>query len=364
MLDAKKTLKDRTREYILHLIRERNLKPGDRLPPQREISQILKVSQKIPEIVLNELEAEHLVVRRGGCGTFLAGSPEGLPGEKTESGRNVYLLLPTLRNPYFAEHAANAELALLSRKKSLRIITGEAMPNAREIIAEMVREGTAGIIAYYCPQGVRNFAFRHKVPLVEFRNHPRPGRYPAEAKCVIADLRAAALLLGEHLLSLGHRDIYLAGDLPGGVRDFRFEVLTSLLESRGCRVRYLPQKEAIASYPSYEAIGAELAERMLGEGLPATAGIFFNTSRAVGAMRFLIQKGIRIPEDFSIAGFDKPCQSGFPEPVIAATMHEQEMEMAVSLLFSSRADMRIITIDPCFRPGTSTAPPRVRRCLP
>ncbi|MEI3004070.1 MAG: winged helix-turn-helix domain-containing protein [Victivallales bacterium] len=102
MLDSKKTLKDQTREYILNWIKERNLRPGDRLPPQRELSQILNVSPKIPELVLNELEAEHLVVRRCGRGTFLAGSPETAP--RVSAGtRNVFLLLPTLRNPHFAD---------------------------------------------------------------------------------------------------------------------------------------------------------------------------------------------------------------------------------------------------------------------
>ena len=38
----KKTLKERTREYILKLVQEQKLNPGDKLPAQREIAQTLK----------------------------------------------------------------------------------------------------------------------------------------------------------------------------------------------------------------------------------------------------------------------------------------------------------------------------------
>ena len=356
----KKTLKERTREYILKLVQEQKLSPGDKLPAQREIAQTLNVSQKIPEIVLSELEAEHLVIRCNGRGTFLA-DPLYRQAEDTVAGRNIFLLLPTLRNPHFAEYAANAEIALLRHRKTLQIITAEAMPNSRDIIAKMVQEGTSGIIACYCPPAVRNFAYRHSVPIVQFRHRQQVGRPPLKEKCVISDLRSAALLLGNHILGLGHRDIYLAGDLPGEKIDFRFEVLMELLQTAGCRVRYLPQKKPVSEYSSYEAIGAELAAAMLAEGLPATAGIFFNTSRAVGAMRFLRQNGVRIPEDFSIAGFDKSNQNGFPEPIITVATHKNEIEMAVSMLLSEKKEIRTVKIDPVLVIGNSTGPVEQRK---
>ena len=365
LLDSKKTLKDQTREYILNWIKERNLRPGDRLPPQRELSQILNVSPKIPELVLNELEAEHLVVRRCGRGTFLAGSPETAP--RVSAGtRNVFLLLPTLRNPHFAEYAANAEVALHRGKRTMHIITGEAMPQTRDVIAQMVREGTGGIIALHCPDGLRAFAHRNRIPMVEIRYQSSASRRPAAGCFVIADLRAAAQKLGDHLLALGHRDIYLAGDLPatGRFRDCRFEFLTKMLEKHGCRVRYLPQKHLVTHYPSYEAIGAELAQAMLAEGLPATAAIFFNSQRAVGAMRLFLREGIRVPEDFSIVGFDAPFQAGFPEPVITSAVHNNVIEMAVSLLLSEKKDAQTVTIDPVLAEGSSTAPPRRHEVRP
>ncbi|MGB9640517.1 MAG: GntR family transcriptional regulator [Anaerolineales bacterium] len=48
------------------------LKPGDRLPPERELCQMLNVSRMTLRQALNELESRGLVVRRQGDGTYVA----------------------------------------------------------------------------------------------------------------------------------------------------------------------------------------------------------------------------------------------------------------------------------------------------
>lgn len=360
MLDSKKTLKERTREYILNLIRDQHLMPGDKLPAQREISRILNVSPKIPEIVLSELEAEHLVIRHSGRGTFLADQADEMMKEQDTPNRNIFLLLPNLRNLHFAGYAANAEIALVRYKKSLQLITGEAMPDIRDVTAKMILEGTSGIVAYYCPDGLREFAHKHNVPIVEYHDRIPTGRPPAKGKHIYMDLKAAGLLLGKHLLELGHRDIYLAGDFHQIGLDYRFEALAHFLQENGCKVRLLPQKHPVAHYASYEAIGAELAQQMLADGLSATAGIFFNTNRAVGAMRYLMQQGVKVPEDFSIAGFDKIPDNGFPEPVITSTTYEREIEIGINLLLSENKSIQRIILDPVLIPGSSTAKAKIK----
>ena len=359
MLEDKKTLKEQVRDYLFTMIREQRVLPGGRFPPQRELARFLNVSPKIAEVVYNEMEAEHLVVRRVGRGTFLATGAEDLPQVRNAS-QNIFLLLPTLRNHYFAECAANMELSLLPYHKSLRVITSEASPRISDVIGILVREGVAGIIAMHNPKGLRFFAQKYDIPMVDVRYQPLQARRPSHWKTLLIDIGKSALLLGEHMLELGHREIYLAGDFPrqDGGMDRRFKILKAFLEKHGCTVHYLPQERAIIEYPSYEAIGEELADRMLGSGLPATAAVFFNSARAVGAMRELLKRGVRIPEDFSVCGFDEPSMQLGSEPALTHVFHANVMEQAVDLLLSpDRKDVTSIVIDPTLDIGASASMP-------
>ena len=152
MMEEKKTLKEQVRDHLFTMIRERRILPGERFPAQRELAKALNVSPKIAEVVYNEMEAEHLVIRRVGRGTFLATGAEDLPQVRNAS-QQIFLLLPTLRTRHFAECAANTELALLPYCKSLRVITSEASPRISDVIRILIR--------------IRNFTFERKLDIFE-----------------------------------------------------------------------------------------------------------------------------------------------------------------------------------------------------
>ena len=115
MTETGRTLKEQTREYILAYIREQDLHPGDRLPSQREVARTLKVSPKISEVVFCELEAEKVIIRQGGRGSFLAATNE--QGCTSLGGRNVFLVMSSIRNPHFADYAAKVDYLLRCRGK-------------------------------------------------------------------------------------------------------------------------------------------------------------------------------------------------------------------------------------------------------
>jgi GntR family transcriptional repressor for pyruvate dehydrogenase complex len=97
--------------HIETLISSGSLSPGTRLPPERELAQVLKVSRVSLREAMHELEVKGVLERRPGRGTTVVEPPphaQALYGELSESERtlrDVAELRETIE-PKFAELAA------------------------------------------------------------------------------------------------------------------------------------------------------------------------------------------------------------------------------------------------------------------
>jgi DNA-binding LacI/PurR family transcriptional regulator len=115
--------------------------------------------------------------------------------------------------------------------------------------------------------------------------------------------RAAARELMEHLFALGHRRIaFIQGvgrqDYPAG--QDRTDTYHQKMEEHG-----IPASERIV-IPCGNTLedGYIVANQMLERSPRPTAIVGMNDLMAYGAMQAAIQRGLRVPEDVSIAGFD------------------------------------------------------------
>jgi len=125
-------------------------------------------------------------------------------------------------------------------------------------------------------------------------------RYPADA--VLPDNLAGGQSIAEHVLSLGHRDIAL---VVGSRRlttivDRLAGVEQALQEHDGRTLTDLPIIEAEFT----RAGGVIAAERVLEEFPRTTAIIALNDDMAIGVLSVLRSRGISVPDDMSVAGFD------------------------------------------------------------
>ena len=122
---------------------------------------------------------------------------------------------------------------------------------------------------------------------------------------VTVDHEAAAKLVIDHLISLGHRRIGLIGgqaDVPihFDVPDLRMRGAYAALEQAG-----MPDGPTHVENAGFTVAGGYHAMvRILDHGEPPTAVFAISDEMAIGAIHAARERGVRVPDDLSVAGFD------------------------------------------------------------
>jgi DNA-binding LacI/PurR family transcriptional regulator len=114
--------------------------------------------------------------------------------------------------------------------------------------------------------------------------------------------RDGGRLLTEHLLARGHKGIaFIAARVPWAVIEQRFLGYRDALSAAGIKpVKRLERFEAAG----YASGGREIADALLKLSSPPTAIICANDLLALQTMRTVLDRGLRVPEDIAVAGFD------------------------------------------------------------
>jgi DNA-binding LacI/PurR family transcriptional regulator len=276
----------------------------------------------------------------------------------------IALLVPELANPVFP---ALAEAMETRAKKhgfaSILCNTGGSVDAEADYVIMLLERQVAGMIFISCEGADLRAQHSHYrrllragAQLVFVNGGPRT----VDAPVVGIDERAAGRLATQHLLSLGHERIgFVAGPshyVPTQEKaEGRVEALTA---SR------IPPNGFVAHGEFSIAGGRRAMSKLLGTSRPPTGVICSSDLMAIGAMREGRARGLRIPEDLSIVGFDGIEATTWTEPAI--TTVEQPLaeiaEMAVNALVALIEDpdrhMPNFLFRPRMRTGASTAPPR------
>jgi LacI family transcriptional regulator len=118
---------------------------------------------------------------------------------------------------------------------------------------------------------------------------------------VSAAHRAGALAATEHLLSLGHRRIgHISGPPGWAATTERIEGYHSALAVAGV----LPTSELIAEGNFEAPTGAAAAKVLLDLPDPPTAIFSANDNMAAGVLQVAHERGLKVPGDLSVVGFD------------------------------------------------------------
>ena len=144
----------------------------------------------------------------------------------------------------------------------------------------------------------------------------------------------------QHLYQLGHREIaFLRGPKALSSSGQRWKGIRSYAQSAGLpvdskRVAELP--EALDANSSFEA-GAQLTSELLQRGKSFTALLAYDDLTALGALRALKKKGLRVPEDCSVIGFDDIAQASLSVPSLTTVRQPMEAMGAMSAAITLEA---------------------------
>jgi LacI family transcriptional regulator len=153
------------------------------------------------------------------------------------------------------------------------------------------------------------------------------------ASTVSVDNEGGAAAALEHLYKLGHREIaFLRGPKALTSSGQRWKGIKSFAQSVGLsldakRIAELPQ--SLDANSSFEA-GLQLTAELLRRGKPFTALLAYDDITALGALRALKNKGLRVPEDCSVIGFDDVAQAGLSVPSLTTIRQPMEAMGAMS----------------------------------
>jgi LacI family transcriptional regulator len=243
----------------------------------------------------------------------------------------VYLRCPYLLTDYFGLIVSSIAETLELHGRQVVLDAGEASQQVAAILPSLTtRPGIGGAILILPPEPsddlvalrTRGFPFVVVDPRIPT---------PRDMAAVSATHFAGARSVAGHLVELGHRRI---GVLAGPHNWLAAQARLAGHASALAEVGVLPSSELTRSGEPTRRFGYQAACELLDLPERPTALVGFNDKTAVGALAAAAERGLRVPVDLSVVGFDDIDLAQATSPTLTTVRQPlQEMgRMAVGLL--------------------------------
>ena len=328
-----KWLSGRLREWISQAAR----KGVNKLPSEQELCQRYHVSRQTVRLALSVLEAEGLIEKRKGSGSYITGlsadaEKNCIPILLSEDSEYIYPgILDDIHN-VFSPNGLTSQV----------YTTGNNIHEEREILKELLKTPPRGMIAEGCKSALPN----PNLPL--YRQLQKRGcavlflhnYYPSPGGCLYLkdDNKAGSALLVEHLISQGHTAI-------GGI--FKSDDMQGIERYQGfCdtlyRKNFFPPDNRISWFDSRDLDRLQrfqdtgFLKKAVQESLSScTAVVCYNDMIAYFLIKELTLAGYTLPQGMAITAFDNTylSRSGiFSITTLAHQPHEMGIRAAEMLL--------------------------------
>ncbi|TFG73398.1 MAG: LacI family transcriptional regulator [Anaerolineales bacterium] len=311
-------------------------------PTQADVAKLAGVSRATVSYVLNDRMDGRIPItdqtrdRVLDAAQALGYEPNALARNlKAGSSYMVGVLMPALHNPHYWDILEGVAEVVNDQGYNLSLSVANL---------DLVRER-------WCLQSFHEQRFDGLIPMPTFTDvliddvkalsrHSSPAVFIAQmdgADCVVTNTRSGAEAMMAHLLALGHRRIgFINGAARPHLSQTREDVYREKILEAG-----LPLEEDLMRHCGYTMNNGYIeAQAMLNLRYPPTAIWAINDLLAMSAMRAIFERGLRIPEDVALAGFDDIEFSKELCPPLT-TVHMPAVElgrMAAEMLFKRMDD--------------------------
>lgn len=246
----------------------------------------------------------------------------------------ILVLIPTLANQYYSELIQTLEHYADSQGFRVLVCNTFRKSGPEKYYLEQFSDNRiAGIIYTFLPSFPDEAArLASRIPLVLI------GEKRQELPICSIELsnERAGAMLADHLYALGHRHAAFISTPMGQTtlaRKQRLEGFKKRFQENGRRdgvevsVEVLVAQDnrevdgVAGSVPFEYATGARLVREFLAQPHRATALVGANDMVATGALSALHEQGLRVPEDYSVCGFDNIFTSSIVTPPLTTIDH-------------------------------------------
>ncbi|AWB96631.1 LacI family transcriptional regulator [Agromyces badenianii] len=342
---------------------------GSAKPRQRALSGGVGLAEVAAHAGVSEATVSRVINRKYGVSVSTREAVErsmrSLGFAREVRGELVLLLVPDLVNPIFAQlcNAIESELS----PHGLRTVLCPVHPGTvqeRDYVASLADTGIAGVVFLSSMNTLRNTDPGAR-EMLESRGIPyvsvNGGFSDAAAPAFSSDDWRAAELAVLHLFDLGHRRIGMcAGPVGNTPADRRVEGFVQVMDRLG-----LPDPEDFVVRHHYNVEGGRYAaEELIPAGV--TAIVAGSDEMALGAVRAIQRRGLSVPGDISVIGYDDSPLLDFTNPPLTTVrqpvdrLAEHTARGIVALIGDRDVPTDEEYLEPELRLRASTGPVRSR----
>jgi DNA-binding LacI/PurR family transcriptional regulator len=287
-----------------------------RMPRQPSIKDIARLAQVSHPTVSRALQNSPLVnpqtaekIRKIAeeAGYRASAVARGLVTRRT---RTIGLVVTTVADPFASEVVCGIEQTANDHGYSVFLADSNADPvREKKVVQALAERRVDGIIVTSSRVGALYMPLLKEmmVPIVLI-NDQYPGGF---VHSVMISNREGMRAAADHLIALGHRRIAYIGDQFGYQSDIeRCDGYQSALDAAG--IATMPELTVRGDGKAEGAMDA--MDKLLDLAHPPTAVCCYNDMTALGAMRRMRVRGLRVPEDISVVGFDDLFFASYTQP--------------------------------------------------